>query len=1170
MRDSANDPAPELWRFEGFTLDVASRTLSDASGNEVPLRRSEFALLATFLRTPGRVLSREQLLDSVSGRRAEAFDRSIDVLVGRLRRKIELDPKAPRLIMTVPGVGYKFNNRPHLAPASATDIEAERAEVSPTRPAELRHITVLHCAIASAGALAITLDPENWHEIVAAFHACCSESVEKFGGGLVQSPDDSVVAWFGYPEANEFDAEHAIRAGLALISAVPKLCADGGAPLRAHVGIASGAVVVGDLPGTTQPLRAALGEPSNLAAALVSQAPPDAMLIAASTRQLVRGLFETCTLGPILAEGFAQPIEAWRVTDGEATANRFLALRAPELSPLVGRLEELDLLSRRWEQAKAGRGRIVLIGGDPGIGKSRLLREFETRISGDAATIVRYFCAPHHADSAFLPVIDQLERSAGFSRTDSATQRLAKLEALLAKSEASVGQIGIIANLLAIRADGRHGAPDPSPQRRKDGTLAALFAHLSGLAARQPMLVVYEDVHWIDPSSLELLSLTIERIAHLPVLVLATARPEFRPPWAEEAHLTTLGVGRLDRLEAESLVGHVAADQALPREIIEQILAHTDGVPLFVEELTKAVLEAGPHSSRDAMGRQMPPAVEVPASLHSSLLARLDRLGPAREVARIGAVIGREFDYEVLRAVARMPEADLASALNLLCDAGLTFRRGHPPEAKFLFKHALVQDAAYGSLLRADRRDVHRRIAGALEAHFSEIAEIQPELVAHHFTEADMAEPAARYWLKAGQHALGRSGMMEAASLLRKGLSLIATVPDSVERREYELDLQIALGQAVIATQGYAAPAVGKAYARARELCEQLESAHRLLPILYGQWAHHSVADLIEARKLAAEIRDFGEVQDNTIVRVMSCRASGLTHLMLGDFAIARDYLEQGLSLYDPAEQSSYASIYATTDPLIFFQSYLSLTLVCCGHLNLARLRSDSGLSRARSLSHAHSLGFALHWTWVAGRCARSEPRTLLAQADELVTLSDKHSFVMWRALGLAFRGWCLAALGQPDQGIPLITTGLSEVRDNVLHVPHVLTLLADAHRMAGQAQVALACVADAEQLAEATHAKWLQAETLRLRGDLLQIVGDSAGAEASFLDAITLAQRQGAKLFQLRTSSCLARLWRDQRRRKEARELLAPISEWFTEGFEAPDLTESKAHLIPQDRRPC
>jgi class 3 adenylate cyclase/tetratricopeptide (TPR) repeat protein len=1133
------DSAPERWRFEGFTLDLASRTLSDVSGKEVPLWRSEFALLAAFLRAPGRALSREQLLNAVSGRRAEAFDRSIDVLVGRLRRKIEPDPKTPRLITTVPGVGYKFTTRPHVAPAPEAYAEPEArapAEVLLVRAAERRHLTVLHCGITSAGALAAALDPEDWREIVAAFHACCSEVVEKFGGAVAQSADDGVVAWFGYPEASEFDAERAIRAGLGLIFAVPKVRVGVEAPLRAHVGIASGLVVVGDLAATARSLRAALGEPSNVAAALLSRAPADAVLIAASTRQLVRGLFEQHELGPVLAEGFVQPIEAWQVSDAGATASRFLALRAPELSPLVGRDEELELLSRRWGQAKAGCGRIVLVAGEPGIGKSRLLREFEQRLSGNAPIILRYFCSPHHADSAFLPVIDQLERAAGFSRGDSATNRLAKLEALLATSKASDEQIGMIASLLAIRAGGRYMLPDLPPQQRKDKTLAALLAHISGLTAQQPVLVFYEDVHWIDPSSLELLSLTVERIGCLPVLVLATGRPEFRPPWAEEAHLTTLTLGRLGRLEAESLVGRVATDRTLPPEVIEQILAHSDGVPLFVEELTKAVLEAGPGRSSDAVKGEMQPAVEVPASLHSSLLARLDRLGPAREVARIGAVIGREFDYELLRAVARISENDLASALDLLCDSGLVFRRGHGPEGRFLFKHVLVQDAAYGSLLRADRRDVHRRIAEALEAYFSEITEIRPELLAHHFTEADVVEHAVRYWLKAGQQALRLSGMVEAAALLSKGLSLIATAPDSIQRREHELDLQIGLGQAIIATQGYGAPGVSQTYARAREICEQLQYAQKLMPILYGQWAYHSVADLVGARKLAAEIRHFSETQDSTVVRVMSCRASGLTHLMLGDFTAARADLEQGLSLYDAAEQSSYASIYATTDPFIFFQSYLSVALVCCGHLNWAHSRADSALAYARSLGHAHSFGFALHWTWVARRCAEWDLNELLAQADELMTLSDQRSFVMWRALSLAFRGWCLAAMGDPCQGIPLITAGLAQVRDSgILHVPHVLMLLGDAHRTAGQPEIALAHVIEAEQFAEATHCKWLQAEMLRSRGDLLLMIGDSAEAEASYLDAISLAERQCARLFQLRASASLAGLWRDQGRHKEA-----------------------------------
>jgi predicted ATPase/class 3 adenylate cyclase len=1049
MRDNLgvrSHPANERWRFEGFTLDLASRALSEASGKEVPLRRSEFALLLAFLRAPGRALSREQLLDAVSGRRAEAFDRSIDVLVSRVRRKIERDPKAPRLIRTVPGVGYKFTARPHVPPGPTADAEptthalvglapeqgvtdatvglerqAQEAEALPVHPAERRHLTILHCAIDSAGALAAALDPEDWRDIVAAFHASCTQVVEQFGGAVAQSADDGMLAWFGYPEASEFDAERAVRAGLALVVAISKLRARLGTPLRAHVGIASGLVVIGNLAATEQPLRTALGEPLNVATALLSRAPADAVLIAASTRQLVRGLFEQQALVPVLADGFAQPIEAWRVSHEGATASRFLALRAPDLSPLVGRDEELEFLSCRWEQAKAGRGRIVLVRGEPGIGKSRLLRAFEQRLSGDAAIILRYFCSPHRADSAFFPVIDQLERAAGFSRVDSAAQRLAKLEVLFAASEPSDEQMGMIASLLAIPAAGHYVLPDLSPQRRKDKTLAALLAHVSGLTAQQPVLVLYEDVQWIDPSSLELLSLTIERIVLLPVLVLATARPEFRPPWAEEAHLTTLTLGRLDRLDSASLSAHVAAARILPREVIEQILAHSEGVPLFIEELTKAVLEAGPGYHSDAVTREMQPAVGVPPSLHSSLLARLDRLGPAREIARIGAVIGREFDYELLRAVARIPEGDLASALGLLCDSGLVFRRGHPPEARFLFKHILVQDAAYSSLLRTDRRDVHRRIAEALEAHFSEITEIRPELLAHHYTEADVAEHAVRYWLKAGQQALRLSAMVEAAALLSKGLRLIATVPDSIERREHELDLQIALGQAVIATQGYAAPAVGQAYARARELCGQLECARKLLPILYGQWAYHSVSDLNEARKLAAEIQHFSEVQHNAVVNMMSCRASALTHLMLGDFALARAYLEQGLSLYDAAQQSSYASIYATTDPLIFFQSYLSVALVCCGHLDWARSRSGAALAYARSLSHAHSLGFALHWTWVVHRCARSEPRALLSQADELIALSSERSFVMWRALGVAFRGWCLATLGQPDEGRAIV-----------------------------------------------------------------------------------------------------------------------------------------------------
>jgi hypothetical protein len=809
--------------------------------------------------------------------------------------------------------------------------------------------------------------------------------------------------------------------------------------------------------------------------------------------------------------------EAWQVSDAGATASRFLALRPPVLSPLIGRDEELEFLSRRWEAAKAGHGRIVFIAGEPGIGKSRLLHAFEQHPSTTAAVILRYFCSPHHADSALFPVIDQLEQAAGFLRADPADKKLAKLETLLAGADTTSDHIGMIANLLAIPLD---GGPDVSPQQRKDRTLRALLAHLSGLAARQPVLVLYEDVHWIDATSLELLLLMAERIAQLPLLVLVTGRPEFRPPWAEEAHLATIMLRRLDRLEAARLVARVAADRALRSEIVEQILLRSDGVPLFVEELTNAVLEIGPGSN------PLQPSVEVPASLRSSLLARLDHLGSAREVARIGAVIGREFDSDLLRAVAGISEGELTAALDRLCDSGLVLRRGQPPTAKFLFKHVLVQDTAYSSLLRADRRNLHRRIAEALEAQFSETAESQPELLAHHFAEAAMGESAVRYLLRAGQQALGLSAMTEAAALVGKALRLLPTLPESIERQGNELDLQMALGQATIATQGYAAPAVRQAFARARTLCEQLKCAHKMLPILYGEWAYHSVANLIKARGLAAEIQRFSEANDDTVARVMSCRASGLTHLMLGEFGVARKYLEHGLSLYDTAEHRSYASIYATTDPIIFFHSYLSLALVCSGELDSAHVHSDSALAYARSLSHAHSRGFALHWTWVARRFAGAEPRALLSQANELITLSGQHSFAMWRALAIGFRGWCLAALGQPQEGIEPLNAALAEVRvSGMLFVPHVLLLLGDVHRMAGTPQLAVARVAEAEQFAEATYTKWLLSETFRLRGALLLITDNSAAAETSFLDAITIAERQGARLFELRARSDLARL---------------------------------------------
>jgi class 3 adenylate cyclase/tetratricopeptide (TPR) repeat protein len=1030
---------------------------------------------------------------------------------------------------------------------------------------ERRQLTVMFCDLVGSTALSEKLDPEELRSLLHAYRTLCGDVIARYDGFVARYVGDGILTYFGWPAAHEEDAERAVRTALEIVHTVKR--ASTTENLSVRIGIATGSVVVGEAAGVGDQSKLAVGSTPNLAARLQGLAAADQIVIAASTRRLVGNAFELADLGERDLKGIAEPVHVWRVERALVTGSRFDANRGGgALTPLVGRGEELDLLLRRWSQAQDGEGQVVVLSGEPGIGKSRILGALRQRLEAQGVQALRFQCSPYYVNSAFWPIIDNLERALKLTRDETADAKLDKLEALVVTQYGRpMADVRFVASILSIPCDQRYGTLPMTPQKHKDETFRTLADITEAGARQQPSVMLFEDAHWADPTTLEVLDLLIDRVKSVSLLVVLTHRPEFQSRWSGQGHVGTLNLSKLTRAQSAAIVSALGGGKALPEALHEQILTRTDGVPLFVEELTKSILEsgelkdAGDHYEYGGSAR----AVSIPATLRDSLMARLDRFMPVKEIAQIGAAIGREFSYELIAAVAPMPQAQLDDALARLSESGLAFRRGTPPDAVYTFKHALVQDAAYDSLLKSRRQELHGKIARVIEQRFPNIKTTEPELLAHHFTEADVPDHAIRYWLKAGQQALGLSGMVEGATLLGKGLSLIATVPDSLPRQEHELDLQIGLGQAIIATQGYAAPAVNQAFARARELCERLGCEHKLLPILYGQWAYCSVADLIQAHELAVEIQHFSEVQDNAVVRMMSCRASGLTHLLRGDFAVARAYLEQGLSLYDTRQQSLYASIYATTDPLIFFQSYLSLTLVCCGQLDRARSRSESALAYARSLSHAHSLGFALHWTWVACRWARSEPTALLLKADELIALSDKRSFVMWRALGLAFRGWCLTALGQPDQGILLMSAGLAEVRaSGTLFVPHVLTLCADAHRMAGQPHTALAYVTEAEQFAETTQCKWLQAETFRLRGDLMLIVGNPAGAEASFLDAITLAERQGARLFQLRASTSLALLWRDQGKRTEARDLLASIYHWFTEGFDAPDLKDARALL--------
>lgn len=1052
-----------------------------------------------------------------------------------------------------------------LAGASTTTLPATAApEPTQGHDAERRQVTVMFIDLVGSTALSSRMDPEDLREVISAYQKCVAETVHRFDGFVAKYMGDGVLVYFGYPKAHEDDAERAVRAGLELIAAVTGLKTH--APLQTRVGIATGLVVVGDLIGSGEAQeRGIVGETPNLAARLQSIAEPNSVVIAEGTQKQLGNLFELQDLGARDLKGLAGLTPAWAVLRRSSIESRFEALRSGR-TPLVGRAEEFELLLRRWQQVKSGEGRVVVLTGEPGIGKSRITAALQGHLQLDPHARLRQFCSPHHQSTPLHPWIGQFERAAGLTRDDTAEEKLTKLEAVLAQSNAPPEEIGFIAALLSIPNAPRYPLPELTPQKRKENTLTALLAHMERLAARQPVLVVYEDVHWIDPTTLELLTLTIERVQHLPVLLLVTARPEFRSPWPGYAHLTNIALGRIGRDEGASLIAHVTGGKALPSEVMQQILARTDGIPLFVEELTKAVVESGVLT--DAGDRYTLvgplPALAIPTSLNASLLARLDRLAPVREVAQIGAALGRQFSHALISAIAPMPQPQLDDALAQLLHAELIFRRGTPPDAEYTFKHALVQDAAYGTLLRDRRQQLHGRIATALEQKFPEIVEMQPERLAQHCAEAGFIEKAVGYCLKAGQQAIARGTMTEAVAQLRKGLDILAGLPDGAARQEQELDLQIALGHALDTTKGLAALEAGEAYARARRLCEQLNRPVQLGLVLYGQFLFRIVrGELEQAEHHAEEMRHLGETRNDAMWKCFGSQLSGNICFYLGKFTNVRAYLENALSLWDPTHRA-----FAPTaeDPYVGAMFHLSRTLLCLGHLDEARLRRDEALAAAQRLS-PFMRAFALRQAWYGDWAIEgaSSAETMLLSAKEVAAVSNEHGFRDPLAIGNIMRGWCLGNLGQAAEGIPLLVQGLTLCRagGRNLMIPFFLTTLAEAYGMAAQPREGLDRLAEAAKLVEATQERWAEAEIHRLRGTLLLSMNEHSAAATSYRRALEVAQRQSAKFWELRAALDLARLWRDQGKRTEARDLLSPIYGWFTDGFDTRDLKEAKALLV-------
>ena len=872
-------------------------------------------------------------------------------------------------------------------------------------------------------ALSARMDPEDLREVISAYQKCVADTVRRFGGFVAKYMGDGVLVYFGYPDAHEDDPERAVRAGLDLIAAVSALKAVG--QLQTRVGIATGLVVVGDLVGTGEAQeRGIVGATPNLAARLQGIAQPNTVVIGESTRKLLGNLFELQDLGANDLKGIAAPVHAWAVLRASSVESRFEALHATGLTALVGRDEEIELLIRRWQQAKSGEGRVVLISGEPGIGKSRLAAALSEHIGTEPHTRRRYFCSPHHQDSALYPFIAQLERAAGFARDDTVEEKLGKLRALLAPGTRGDDDVALVSELLSLPSSAAE--LNLSVQRKREKVFEALLSQLEAEARRRPVLMVFEDAHWIDPTSRELLDLTVDRVRRLPVLLAITFRPEFQPPWGG-ADVTSLALNRLGERDGEALVHKLAGNAALTADIVAEIVERTDGVPLFVEELTKAVLESAAQGDRVAavLATTSLAALSVPATLHASLMARLDRLGPMpKEIAQIGAVLGREFAYELIAPVAQRPEKQLQAALDQLGDAGLLFCRGTAPHASYLFKHALVQDAAYSTLLRGRRQELHASVAAALEEHFADLVERQPELLAHHLTAAGDTERAVDQWLKAGRYAAARLTYLEAIAHFEQGLGLLHSLPESPVRNGREIELQLALGLCLFTAKG--AVAAKPPYARAHELAETSGEPQQRFEALYGVWQSTMVSGGVTAASpLSERLLRLAERAGDDELRLQAHHSGWSTLAYVGDPAKAREHADAGRRLYDPEKHASHRFVYGGHDPGACAAYIGAQAEWLLGYPEKALASISESLALSERIAHPFTLSVALSISSVV-YLNRREPERALRQLEAAEVLAAEQRLSLTFESGM-LRGAALTEQGAVDEAIARIREGVTK-----------------------------------------------------------------------------------------------------------------------------------------------
>ena len=1062
----------------------------------------------------------------------------------------------------------------HAEKPTAPAAERELPVAAPVTPAataaapeaERRQLTVMFCDLVGSTALSTGMDPEDLRDVIASFLSRCSAAIRRYDGFVAKYMGDGILAYFGYPRAHEDEAERSVRAGLDIVDAMAELNAalpkPPGVELAVRVGIATGPVVVGDQIGEgTAQQTAVVGETPNLAARLQALAQPNQILVSAATRAMLGDHFDLEDLGASELKGFAEPVPAWRVLSARDVESHFAATRAGNSAPFVGRQEEMGLLLRAWEGSCRGRGQVVLIQGEAGVGKSRLVEGLREAAGKDHIWVAMR-CSPFHTASAFHPIIEQLKRVFGWQPEDTAPQHLAKLEAGLAgfKTLPLAESVRLFADLMTVPLpENRYPRLSMTAQQQREATLDAIVAWLIELAERTPVLTAWEDLHWGDPTTLETLGMLIEQTPTAALLVVATYRPELTPPWPQRSHLTPITLNRLERPEVETMVGHLAGERSLPGEVVDHIVAKADGVPLYVEELTKAILGSGVLEARgDAYVLTGALAkLHIPETLQDLLMARLDRAPRLREVAQLGSVLGREFAYDMISALAGIEEEMLQSGLGQLVVDELLYQRGRPPRSRYLFKHALIQDAAYQSLLKRTRQQYHERAAKLLEDRFPEVASTQPELVAHHYTEANCPAQAIAYWLNAGVAAASKSANVEAIAQLGRGLALVDALSDMRERAECELDLQMALGPALYATKLPSHPDVGRAYARAWELCRQLGDDPREFTALRGLYLYHqNLLEMDKAQHFAEEAMRVAERLDDAAYRVGAHVALGVTLYNRGKLEPALAQFRRGFELFDP---NMLFPDWPGSHPGVSCQFFPALISWMLGypHRSLDELRVAVG--SAETLGHPLTLAQALCYAALV-HIFRREPPTAADCAERASKICEEHHIAHHHAFALCVNGWALSASGEGEEGLAQIRQGVDGFGLGASqHM--LLALQADAQLATGKPEAALATAAAGLKVVEKMGGAPLEAELHRLRGEaLLAGAGTVSEAETAIEQAIDVARRQNAKSWELRGAMSLARVRRQQGRPQEAAALLAPVYGWFTEGFDTADLKDAKA----------